>query len=302
MYRHRLAAIAGLCALVLAGGQAQAQGNSQNAHANNGPKNSGHGNSGKANTPNQSTLPPPTGIGGPAAATPFAWVDNATLMAPGTVWIGTSLVRWEGDGLSEVSAPVIDVAMAVAPRVQVAMSIPRVLGSVDGPQGGWGTTFANVKIGLMQADKHHVNVAVSPTMEILSEAAIAAPTADRSRVQWGLPISADVERGAARIYGSTGYFSPGVWFAGAGVARQVTKRVGVSLSLSRSWSSSASADLTFESPKRNEFSAGSSLDLTPNVAVFGSFGQTIATDPQNGGGRTVSVGLALTATSTLFQK
>jgi len=293
-----------MCALLLASAPALAQGNSQNAHGNNGSKGngnaSGRGNSGKANTPNQSALPPPTGIGGPGAATPFAWVDNATLMAPGTVWVGTSVVHWSGDGLSEVSAPVIDAAVAVAPRVQVAMSLPRVLGSSDpaGPAGGWGTTFANVKVGVIQADKHGFNVAAAPTIEILSEAAAT----DRSRMQWGLPVSADIERGAARIYGSTGYFSPGVWFAGAGIATQVSKRAGVSLSFSRSWSSTASTDPAIETPTRNDLSAGTSFDITSNIAVFGSFGQTIATSPQYGGGHTFSIGAALTATSALSQK
>jgi hypothetical protein len=296
--------MASACALVLISAPARAQGNSQNAHAKNASKNSGRGNSGNANTPNQSTLQPPTGISGPAAATPFAWVDNATLMEPGTVWIGTSIVRWSGDGLSEVSAPVIDVAAALAPRVQVAMSMPYVLGSSDpmGPQGGWGTTFGNVKIGLMQASKHGFNLAAAPTIEILSGAAIAGPAAGWSRVQWGLPVSADVERGPARVYGSTGYFSPGVWFAGGGVGGQVGNRFGVSVSFSRSWSTSASNDPALERPKRNELSASSSFDMTPNVALFGSVGQTIGTDPQYGGGRTFSVGLALTAPSVLSRK
>jgi hypothetical protein len=42
--------------------------------------------------------------------------------------------------------------------------------------------------------------------------------------------------------------------------------------------------------------------MTPHVSVYGSVGQTIATSPQNGGGRTFSVGVAVTATSTLFRK
>jgi hypothetical protein len=184
------------------------------------------------------------------------------------------------------------------------MSIPRVLGSGDptGPQGGWGTTFANVKLGLVQADRHGFNIAAAPTVEILSDAAVAGAAAGQSRVQWGLPVSADVEHGAARAYGSTGYFSPGVWFAGAGVGRQVGDRIGVSLSFSRSWSASGSTDPAIEAPTRNELSTGGSFDITPTIAVFGSFGQTIATSPQYGGGRTFSVGLALTATSTSLQK
>lgn len=303
MYRQGLVAFVGVCALIVAAPPARAQGNSQNAHANNASKNSGLGKSGKAKTPNQSTLPPSTGIAGPAAATPFAWIDDATLMAPRTVWVGTSMVRWSGDGVSEVSVPVIDAAAALSPRVQVAMSMPRVLGSGDpaGPQAGWGTAFANVKIGLLRADKDGFNVAAAPTIEILSAAAIA-DTANESRVQWGLPVSADIERGAARVYGSTGYFSPGVWFVGAGLADHVRPRVGISLSFSRSWSSSVSSDPTIEAPKRNELSAGGSFDVTPNVAVFGSIGQTIATAPENGGGRTFSVGVALTTSLRVIRQ
>jgi hypothetical protein len=307
--RRYLEVIASVCALVLTSVPALAQGQSQSAHGNGSKSGgngnaSGRGNSGTAKSPSQSTLPPTTGAAGPAAATPFAWVDNATLMAPGTVWIGTSLVRWQGDGVSEVSAPVIDVAAAVHRRVQVAMSMPRVHAASDpaAPQGGWGTTFANVKLGLVQAERHGFNVAAAPTLEILSEAAMVGAPAGRSRMQWGLPVSADVERGAARLYGSTGYFSPGVWFAGAGFASQVSKRAGASLSFSRAWNSSASTDPAIDTPKRNELSGGGSFDITPHVSVYGSIGQTIATSPQNGGGRTFSVGMAVTATSTLFRK
>src|SRR4051794_35646632 len=198
MQRHGFAAVAGVCALVLASAPAQGQGNSQNAHGNNASKNSGRGNSGKANTPNQSTLPPPTGIAGPAAATPFAWVDNATVMAPGTVWIGTSMVNWSGGGLSEVSAPGIDAAVGFTKRVQFGMSMPRVRASSDpaGPPGGWGTTFANLKIGLVQSAARGFNLSAAPTLEILSETAVAAAPAGQSRTQFGIPVSADLERGA----------------------------------------------------------------------------------------------------------
>jgi hypothetical protein len=305
MHRYGVAALTGVCALLLTSAPALAQGKSQSPHGNgngNG-KASGRGNSGTANTPNQTVLPPPTGIAAPGAATPFAWIDNATLMAPGTLWFGTSLVRWAGDGLSEVSAPVIDAAVAVHSRVQVAMSMPRVIANSDpaGPAGSWGTMFTNVKLGLIRADTRGFNLSVAPTIEILSDAAMASAPAGSSRTQWGLPVSADIQQGSARVYGSTGYFSPGIWFAGAGIGTPIDKRVGLSLSFSRSWSTSPSTDPTIESPKRNDLSVGSSFDMTPHVAVFGSIGQTLWTAPSNGGGRTVSVGLAFTATSTAFR-
>src|SRR5262249_16183905 len=149
-------------------------------------------------------------------------------------------------GLSEVSAPVIDAAVAVDSRVQVAMSMPWVLASSDptGPQGSWGTMFANVKLGLLRADRRGFNMSAAATIEVLSEAAMGSAPAGRSRTQWGIPVSADIEQGSARVYGSTGYFSPGIWFAGAGVGTPIQKRVGLSLSFSRSWSTSGSTDPT----------------------------------------------------------
>src|SRR5438067_510201 len=114
MTRYRLNAIVCVGAVVLAG--APAFGQSQTVHGNSASKSNGKGNGNK--TPNQSPLPPPTGIAGPAAATPFAWVDNAAVMTPGTVWIGTSMVNLSGGGLSEVSAPVIDAAVGLAKRAQ----------------------------------------------------------------------------------------------------------------------------------------------------------------------------------------
>src|SRR5262245_3665775 len=80
-----------------------------------------------------------------------------------------------GDGISEVSAPVLDAAVAVDSRVQVAMSLPRVLASSDptGPAGSWGTMFTNVELGMIRADRRGFNLSAAPTIEILSDAALA---------------------------------------------------------------------------------------------------------------------------------
>jgi hypothetical protein len=98
-----------------------------------------------------------------------------------------------------------------------------------------------------------------------------------------------------------GYFSPGIWYAGAGVGRQVADRVGVSVSFSRAWTAS-SADPTIASPHRNDISGGASVDLTPHVGVFGSIGRTIGTSDEYGAGATISVGLSLTAGPIAFRK
>src|SRR6185436_10792187 len=49
------------------------------------------------------------------SATPLAWVDDASLMAPGAVAFSVSAMRWQGGGLSEVDAPIVDAAFGLTP-------------------------------------------------------------------------------------------------------------------------------------------------------------------------------------------
>lgn len=284
----------GLLTLALAA-PAAAQGKSQQNHGSNGQS-----------KPSESVLPVSSGgTGGGAvavAAAPFAWIDNAALMPAGLVWVGFSVTRWQGGGLSEVNVPVVDAAVGLTPRVQVGASVPRIAGSGDpeGTGGSIGTTFFNAKIAVYSDQDRRVSVAVAPTMEVLSQAAAAATGDGRARTHFGMPVSLDVERGAVRFYGSTGYFSPGVWFAGAGAARMVSDRVGIAISFSRAWSSPLVDDPAVIGPSRNDLSGGVSLDLTPHVGVFGSIGRTLGTSAESGAGTTLSIGLSLTTGPMTF--
>jgi hypothetical protein len=237
--------------------------------------------------------PSPTSTSGITTAqtstAPFAWMDDASLMAPGTVWLGVSMVRWYGGGTSESVVPVFDGSIGLTPRVQLGASVPRVA-------GGIGTTFFTAKIGLLESERGGFKVAVGPTLEILNRAAMLAGPAGQSRTQWGLPVSVQIDREAARIYGSSGYFSPGVWYAGAGIGTSLSDRLGVSMSFSHAWTSQATTGTpAIAGPRRNDLSGGASFGVTPNIAVFGSLGQTIATAAGNGAGTTLSFGLSLSA-------
>ena len=70
--------------------------------------------------------PPPTstsvatataGVTVPNTTAPFAWMDDANLLAPGTVWLGVSMVQWHGGGASEMVVPVFDGSIGLTPRV-----------------------------------------------------------------------------------------------------------------------------------------------------------------------------------------
>ena len=247
-----------------------------------------HGKPPAAPPPTTTNLPAAgSGTGATGAATaPFAWMDDASLMTPGAVWLGVSMVQWHGGGASEVVVPAFDGSIGLTPRVQLGASVPRVA-------GGIGTTFFSTKIGIMNNEERGMKLAVAPTLEILSKGSVAA---GQSRTQWGLPVSVEIDREAVRIFGSSGYFSPGVWYAGAGIGRSLTNRLGVSLAFSRAWTGQATAGTaTIAGPRRNDLSGGASYDVTPNIAVFGSIGRTLATAAENGAGTTVSFGLSLNA-------
>jgi hypothetical protein len=229
-----------------------------------------------------------------ATPTPFSWLDDASVLEPGNVWIGVSMARWQGSGLSQTSVPVVDTAIGLTPRVQVGASVPRVA-------GGLGTMFFSTKIAVFSDDGRALKVAVGPTLEVLTE----APLPGQGRVEWGLPVSAQLDRGSSRIYTSMGYFSPGIWYTGVGIGRPVSDRIGVSVSFSHAWALSPEPTAGVASVaglRRNELSGGASYDLKPNLALFGSISRTLGVAAEEGAGTTLGFGLSWSAATAVFRK
>lgn len=250
--------------------------------------------------PSASALPTasPTASAGPAASvSPFAWLDDANVLEAGAVWLGVSMLHWQGSGVGETIVPVIDGAVGLTPRIQVAASVPRVAGGV-------GTIFFSAKIAAFKNADRGLKVAVSPTLEVLNQAAALAGPAGQSRTQWGLPVSVELDRDSGRIYGSSGYFSPGIWYAGAGFGKPVSDRVGLSVSFTRAWATSPSAvgAVPIDGLHRTEISGGGSFDINPNMSIFGSLGRTIGVAAENGAGTTISFGLSLSAGPGVFER
>jgi hypothetical protein len=286
-----------------------AQGNSQ-AHRNNGNGgNSGNngrtansGSSGRSgNSPAPAATPPSRNdLVAPSAAavssggaTPLAWLDDASVLQPGGVSVAISALRWSGSGMSEVNFPVVDIALGLTRRVQFSANVPHVIGSADpyGAAGGLGTVYFSSKVGLFDG-KSGVKVAVSPTLEVLSPGVVDMLAPGEHRVQLGLPISMEFDRGPARIYGGTGYFTRGAWFTGAGGSYGVNDQVSVFGSFSRAWRRSDVPDVPLGERDRKEISGGASYAVSPAVHVFGSMGRTIATLEENGAGRTIAGGVS----------
>ena len=251
-------------------------------------KSNGKGNGHKSSPPSSSPLPSPT-TGPAAGASPLAWLDDASLLAPGSMSVTISTMRWSGTDLSEVNFPIVEASVGLAPRFQIGASVPRIVGSADGtgPVGGIGTSYISSKIALLTGASG-VKLAVSPVIEVLGEGAVQALAPGERRTQFGLPVSMELGQGPARVFASTGFFSRGSWFAGGGVGVQATPTVRVSLSLTRSW---ANDSTTGVSRDRRELSGGVSYVVRPQIGVYGALGRTIATTDDNGAGTTISGGV-----------
>lgn len=232
---------------------------------------------------------------GSSGATPLAWIDDASLLPPGTVSLSVSAMRWSGGGVSEVDLPIVDAAIGLAPRLQISASVPRVLGGADpsGAVGGVGTSFFSAKIGVFEDGKGSLKVAVSPAMQILGPGVVDALGPGEGRVRWGLPVSAEVSRGTVRLYGGGGYFSPGLWFGGAAVGAQAAEKVFVTAGFSRAWRRSDTPGVPLSSRDRKEISGGAAFVARPSVALFGSIGRTVRTSIENGAGTMIVGGVSL---------
>lgn len=288
--------LSALCVLSCAA-PAFAQGKSTQAPGKNKPGN------GAAAAPSRNELsaiavaPAPVTTG----ATPLAWIDDASLLAPGTVSLSMSAMRWSGGGASEVDVPIVDASFGLAPRLQLSASVPRVVGSADasGAAGGVGTSFFSAKVGVYQDPKRPFKVAATPTLLVLGEGVVDSLEPGQGRVRWGLPVSAEISRGTFRVYGGGGYFSPGLWFTGVAVGAQAAQRVFVSAGVSRAWRHSDIPDVPMAERDRKEFSGGGAYVLTPSVTLFGSIGRTFRTLVENGAGTSIIGGVSFTfATAT----
>src|SRR5216684_1892120 len=113
-------------------------------------KGNSKGNGHKSSPPSSSPLPSPA-TGPAAGAPPLAWLDDASLLVPGSMSVTLSTMRWSGTDLSEVNFPIVNASVGLTPRFQIGASVPHIVGSADGtgPVGGVGTSYISSKIALL---------------------------------------------------------------------------------------------------------------------------------------------------------
>ena len=293
MTRYNLIAASALMALVAAApAMAQTRSGSGTTSGTSGGRTRG-------TAPSRSALPS-SALTTSSVASPFAWLDDGRILPTATASVAVSSVHWQGTDISEVDAPVTSIAAGVAPRVQIGASIPHIIGSSDpsGALGGLGSLYLYGKVGLL-GDESPIKLAVAPTIEVLSEGAALSLAPTESRTQFGLPVSVEYDAGSTRVFAGTGFFTRGIRFAGGGVSVRAASHLGISVSVSHSWTTSDTLGVVAD---RTEITGSAAVPIAPNVSLFGSIGQTIATTDQNGAGTTVSGGISVLLTSSLFKR
>ena len=207
-----------------------------------------------------------------------AWLDDASVLAPGGGFTSFSVGYWRLTSFTEVDAPSFDVAFGLTKRVQAGASVPVYHASAAGAPAvrGVGDLYLTSKIQLREPAAGTFGFAVIPLVQVLS----AEPVPGTGRVSWAVPVSLEYQGTGWRTYGSTGYFSRGSLFASGAIEVAVATRTWLTGTLSQSHSirDDASADLLGLSANRTDISGGATWAASDAVALFGAIGRTLGRD------------------------
>ena len=223
---------------------------------------------------------PGENLEGPSSArvrTLGAWLDDASALAPGEMWLALSMSKWNMPIATGADAPVVDLSVGFSPNVQVSLTLPyfRVTDRAGNSVRGLGDLYVATKVVLRDAATHSLGLSVGPTLEYLSDASTTGT--GLKRMNWILPLNLERRLDVGRVYGSTGFFSRGVFFASGAFERALTDKLVLSTALTHSYATDAQA-LSEEiglSRRRLDLSGTVAYSVSPALAVFGSLGRTV---------------------------
>jgi hypothetical protein len=274
--------------VLAAAGPAIAQGRSDSAPGKSKDK--------PAKTPNpNSSRASQSGLASPATATtstsaPAAsanaiayygsWLDDASIVAPGDVWVGLATGYWRGDGNRQIDAPVVSAAVGLWPRVQAGGSASFYhFRDADGvAENGFGSFSLYGKFLIADPSRapNAIGIAVTPLLELSPGS--GAP------VGWALPVNVETYRADARIYGSAGYFSRGSVFGTIGADIPLTARIFLSGTFGQSHARAGT--------HQTSIGVGASVGLTPASGLFIGVGRTFVPSDAGPGGVSLAGGMS----------
>jgi len=159
------------------------------------------------------------------------WVDDATTADGRGGYASIGVSHWRGPGATQLDAPILGVTYGITNRAQLSVTLPFYRTSYEGFSGsGLDNLYASTKISVVDPRANgRFGVALGAVAEILS-----AGFADASRAHWAVPLSMEFRGGPVRVYGSTGYFSRGAFFAAGAFEWTAPTHTSVTASLAHS--------------------------------------------------------------------
>ena len=208
-----------------------------------------------------------------------SWLDDASVMERGSIWMGASTAYWKADTAHQVDVPVLMGAAGLTRRVQVGASLP--IYHFQDQSGlsasGVGTVSVYGKLMLMDAGAgRRLGLAVAPLIEL-------APGADGA-FGWALPVNVETRADRFRVYGSAGYFSRGSIFGTAAVEVPTSSRTAVTGTFGQSHAGGAT-----------QTSLGVSLSFAPepSTGLFMSLGHSSGVASLSNGGVSLGGGVSV---------
>ena len=201
------------------------------------------------------------------------WLDDATTAAVGAGYISMGASYWRGANADQVDAPILGVTYGITNRAQLSATVPFYRATYEGfSGGGLDTIYISGKVAVVEPDTGNgrFGLAIGAAAEILG-----ARIADVSRAHWIVPVSMEFRGAAFRVYGSTGYFSRGAFFAAAAIEWTMPTGTSVTASLAHSASVHGVTAATIASVPRSSLRDASvflshPVSSTASVFVGGS--------------------------------
>jgi hypothetical protein len=263
-------AIAFLVAVVATSGTATAQGRGRGV---------GQAGSGSPARSGGQPSPAPGALQSSSAFPQYGtWLDDATTVGAGTGYVSVATSYWQEASANQLNAPILSATYGISTRAQLSATVPFYRLRYDGYSGGGiETVYVNAKFALITPDGStgRFGMAFGGVTEILSSG-----STEGSRVHWAVPLSVEFRAPAVRMYGSTGYFSRGAFFAAG--AFEWTVPTGTSLTGSFSHSQSVrgvttATMTTVEGTALSEANIFVSQPISKTTSVYVAAGRTLST-------------------------
>ena len=209
-----------------------------------------------------------------------SWLDDASIVAPGDVWIGLATGFWQGDSNRQFDVPVGSAAIGVSRRLQVggSMSYYHFRDPNGLTESGMGNVSAYGKYQLLDPmrEPNAIGLAITPLVEI--------SPGGGDPFGWAVPVNLETQRGNLRLYGSAGYFSRGSVFGTLGADIPVGPRMAISANVGQSYASAGA--------RQTAFGIGASYGLTQTGGLYVGVGQTMIPSTLGPGGISFAGGLS----------